>query len=456
MKIVIINKSDSTGGAAVVSRRLMEALREEGVDARMLVAEKLSDSPYIHTIASPLRLKWAFLADRLRIAFANGFRRSTLFKLDAAAAGIDPMRNPLVKEADAIFINWINQGVLSLRGLKQLLRSGKKIIWTMHDQWNFTGLCHHTDGCEGFSIYEPGGGRCGFCPMLGRHGGKNDLSRRINDAKSDLYAAGNIRFVAVSNWLAERARESRLLRNADIYVIPNPFPMPEQALSQGENSRFDKKEGVSEGWQEGKATEPTLNLIFGAARLDDEVKDFPMLIEVLRQLKLLSPQLSARTRLILFGAIKDATLLAKIPIEYDYKGTLTDRSEINALYAGADIVLSTSKWETLPGTLIEGQAQGAWPIAFDAGGQRDIIDDGLTGSLIPPADPAAMAAAISAFAHRHLRSEAPTTGSDSSPSVSPSPSRSELRELLRSSVAEKFSARAVARAYLALLISSPS
>ena len=44
-KILIINKSDSTGGAAVVSRRLMEALRAEGADARMLVVEKLTDSP---------------------------------------------------------------------------------------------------------------------------------------------------------------------------------------------------------------------------------------------------------------------------------------------------------------------------------------------------------------------------------------------------------------------------
>ena len=37
MKVVIVNKSDSTGGAAVVSYRLMEALCDAGVDARMHV-----------------------------------------------------------------------------------------------------------------------------------------------------------------------------------------------------------------------------------------------------------------------------------------------------------------------------------------------------------------------------------------------------------------------------------
>lgn len=50
MKIVIVNKSDSTGGAAVVSFRLMMALRSIGADARMLVAEKLTDSPYVEVI----------------------------------------------------------------------------------------------------------------------------------------------------------------------------------------------------------------------------------------------------------------------------------------------------------------------------------------------------------------------------------------------------------------------
>ncbi|MDE6866199.1 MAG: hypothetical protein K2J23_02250, partial [Muribaculaceae bacterium] len=52
MKIAIINKSDSTGGAAVVSLRLMEALRRAGADARMVVMEKRTDSPYVSLAAT--------------------------------------------------------------------------------------------------------------------------------------------------------------------------------------------------------------------------------------------------------------------------------------------------------------------------------------------------------------------------------------------------------------------
>lgn len=57
MKIVIVNKSDRTGGAAVVSFRLMEALRGIGVDARMLVVEKLTDSNYVELAGSSISIK---------------------------------------------------------------------------------------------------------------------------------------------------------------------------------------------------------------------------------------------------------------------------------------------------------------------------------------------------------------------------------------------------------------
>ena len=67
-KILIINKSDSTGGAAVVSRRLMEALRAEGADARMLVVEKLTDSPFVEVAAPPEKEMIPFLAERLKIS----------------------------------------------------------------------------------------------------------------------------------------------------------------------------------------------------------------------------------------------------------------------------------------------------------------------------------------------------------------------------------------------------
>lgn len=459
MNVVIINKSDSTGGAAIVSRRLMEALRAEGCDARMLVAEKLTDSPYISTLAPRWRLKTAFFADRLRIAFANGFNRSTLFKLDAAAAGINLSDHPWIKEADAIIINWINQGVLSLRGIEKLLRlpapgktpgKKKKILWVMHDMWNFTGLCHHADRCEGYSIYEPGHGHCGFCPMLGHRNSRHDLSYKINQEKEKLYADGRIHFIAVSNWLAERARESRLLKDAPLSVIPNAFPMP--AAEAADRLVPDPSE--------------ELLLIFGAARLDDPIKDFPMLINVLKELQRLDPQLASHSKITLFGDIKDRSLLSQIPIPFDYHGIIRDSAKIADLYRKSHIVISTSRWETLPGTLIEGQAYGCWPIAFPAGGQPDIITHTQTGWLATPSDNSTSSYPIVHTSQRESRSASEYPGHKSHNRTKLAQGMamgiiesariieergSQLRQILRDTVESKFSAPAVARSYLTLL-----
>ena len=40
MKVIIVNTSEKTGGAAVASRRLMDALNNNGVKAMMLVRDK--------------------------------------------------------------------------------------------------------------------------------------------------------------------------------------------------------------------------------------------------------------------------------------------------------------------------------------------------------------------------------------------------------------------------------
>ncbi|MDE6400005.1 MAG: glycosyltransferase, partial [Muribaculaceae bacterium] len=258
MRIVIVNKSDSTGGAAVVSRRLMEALREAGADARMLVVEKLTDSPYVELAASKRKAMVPFLMERLKIFFHLRFSRRNLFKVDTASDGLPLWRHPLVKEADAILLNWVNQGMLSLKGVGRLLRLGKPVVWTMHDMWCMTGICHHADACEG---YERVGHICGGCPFLSRVSGSGDgsgdISHKVAMRKKELYGmTERMRFVAVSNWLAGRARRSVLLARQEVEVIPNAFHI---FGSEG-RARHPKREG------------DRIRILFGAARLDDPIK----------------------------------------------------------------------------------------------------------------------------------------------------------------------------------------
>lgn len=370
MKVALVCKSDSTGGAAVVTFRLMNAMRAKGIDARMIVAEKLTDSPYVICAATPKRAMIPFVAERLDIFIKNGFNRSTLFQIDNALCGLSMHKIPFVKEADIICLNWVNQGMLSLRGVGKLARMGKKIVWTMHDMWNMTGICHHAGDCRRFLAPD---GECGLCPLLGKKASLTDLSHRTLIRKQKLYKQYPISFVAVSNWLADAARKSTLMQSADIHVIPNAFP--------NEYLRAKSELRLLE------TADRKIRIIFGAARLDDPIKGLPILVRATQILKEKWPEVAENLEIVTFGGVKNPASLDGLAIKTINLGKVSPE-EIRGIYESGDIVVSTSTWETLPGTLIEGQAWGCIPVAFDHGGQSDIIDHQLTGYLAPWIDDA--------------------------------------------------------------------
>lgn len=413
MRIAILNKSDSTGGAAVVSRRLMEALRAEGHDARMLVVEKLSESPFVELAASHRKAMVPFLAERLRIFVANGFSRKTLFKIDTASDGLPLWRHPLVKEADAVLLNWVNQGMLSLKGIERILRLGKPVLWTMHDMWNMTGICHHAGECRRYRS------DCGECMLLGPRKGLHDLSRKVWERKSRLYGLPrNLHFVAVSTWLADKARESGLLSGRSVSVIPNAFRLPDSSPFRPHS------------------TDGKIRLLFGAARLDDPIKGLGKLKEALIALKDMNPELASRMELVTFGGVKYPESIEGFAITHRHLGMLHGEDAVKDAYSQGDILVSASEYETLPGTLVEAQAYGCIPVSFDRGGQRDIVDDGTTGFLVNHSEGAdglatAMmkAAAVLADKDRHVC----------------------FMKAMRASVEDKFSAGKVAESYVRLI-----
>ena len=361
MKIAIINKSDSTGGAAVVSFRLMEALRRAGADARMVVMEKRTDSPYVSLAATGAKSRIPFLKERLKIFVENGFNRDTLFKIDTGSDGLDLLKDPVVKDADVLLINWVNQGMLSLEGVRRLSEAGKKIIWTMHDMWCYTGVCHHSGECERYEH------TCYPCPLL-KKAMFPSLAERVQKKKKRVYGVSDIHFVAVSNWLADRAQRSSLFGGKRPTVIPNAFP-------------FDNQQYIPSKTRNKGGEDKEFRILFGAARLDDSVKGLPILIEATRILAERWSGQASKMRLVTFGDAKNPEALDGIAIAHTHLGRISGKENLRKVYEESDAVVSTSLYETLPGTLVEGQAYGCVPVAFLRGGQGDIIDHRQTGYL---------------------------------------------------------------------------
>lgn len=77
---------------------------------------------------------------------------------------------------------------------------------------------------------------------------------------------------------------------------------------------------------------------------------------------------------------------------------LGECDDIRGLLAAGDISLLVSHQEGFPVSILEGMAAGLPVIATRVGGSAESIDEGVTGLLVPPGDPTALAEAILALA----------------------------------------------------------
>ena len=75
--------------------------------------------------------------------------------------------------------------------------------------------------------------------------------------------------------------------------------------------------------------------------------------------------------------------------------------DVRPMLAEADLYVSTSLAEGLPGSIREAQAAGIPAVATDAGGTREAVLDGVTGILVPLRDAKALADAIERLATDH-------------------------------------------------------
>ena len=160
MKILIVNTSNRGGGAAIAAVRLKTALLNLGEKPRMLVATKEGNDFTTFGLKSAWRYKLCWAFERLGIFLRQGLSKAHLWDIDPATHGVDITALPEFKEADIIHLHWVNQGFLSFKILNKVLHSSKPVVWTMHDAWTFTGLCHSPLECTAFRR------ECGNCMLL--------------------------------------------------------------------------------------------------------------------------------------------------------------------------------------------------------------------------------------------------------------------------------------------------
>jgi glycosyltransferase involved in cell wall biosynthesis len=340
MRIWHLTKTLS-GGAGQYALRLSNALRAQGMESSVLVAEgPVSDgAAELRRVDSPIR----------RFA-ARGFRslshRISLGPFHSVC-GPERYESPhTIQAGDIVHLHGMT-GWIGVSGLRNLIPRGAKVFWTAHDVWMLTGGCVVYQGCDQFH------NDCSKCPIL-RAPWKR-LAQRELRVKQAFINAYQVRPIANSQWMASRIRESRLFNQVDsIPIIP---PIVDVAYLA---------EDIPDLRRELAIAEDRKVISLGARSLDDKFKGITEFLAQLSQ----TAELAGQLTVLLFGPGK-----IEIPANLDVRllGNIIDPRQLAKVYRTSDVYVSSSYMETFGMTLVEAQACGTPVVAFDVGGVRDAM-----------------------------------------------------------------------------------
>jgi len=379
MKVVHISTSDIDGGAAIAAYRLHLALLERGIDSKMLVMDEKGDGLNIDIAKKGRIEKYVFsnirkLKEKKVLDKYKNRRNPILFS--TGKYGVDISDHPYVKEADVLHLHWINRGYISLESLKKLGKLNKKIIWTLHDMWVFTGGCHYSNGCNRYQE------QCGNCPILETNK-EYDITRKTFKRKEKIFKKLSMTIITCSTWLWKCAKGSSLLRDKEIFVLPNVL----------DEKVFKKKKN-------GFARE-VLNLdknkkyiCFGAVNsTTNPRKGWKYLKEAISLLSIQNPRMKNEVELLVFGASHSEDI-EELPFKTRFVGKVSDEYTLALIYNAADAFVAPSLEENLPNTVLESLHCGTPVVAFNIGGMPDMIEHYKNGYLAKYRDVESLAKGI--------------------------------------------------------------
>ncbi|MBE0434443.1 MAG: glycosyltransferase family 4 protein [Methylomicrobium sp.] len=354
MKVTHLNCSDISGGAARAAYRIHHALRQQGIDSHMCVANAQAGD---WTVTGP-QSKWSKALSKLRPllgalcskSLSSG--NSTFNSL--AILPSNRSKNLNASDSDVIHLHWVNDEMMSIADIARL---NKPIVWTLHDMWAFSGAEHypeHQRWQAGYTKENRPDSERGL-----------DVNRWVWQRKRKHWQRP-FHIVTPSHWLADCVRKSVLMGDWPLTVIPN-------AIDTQKWSPVDK----ALARQLLHLPEDVPLLLFGAiGGVSDFRKGFDLLQASLLHLQGLMPDLE----LLVLGQ-----LAPKKPQGFGfpmhYTGHLHDDVSLRLFYSAADAIVVPSRQDNLPNAGVESLACGTPVIAFDTCGLPDIVRHKHSGYL---------------------------------------------------------------------------
>lgn len=346
MKVLVVNAYFSRGGAARAAQRLALALSATGVDVHYV-----SIFPELMNWRS--RVGYLVRAFLDRIPGCISARKRVMFS-QGRLTNHSVVKRLSESDADIIHFHWMQGGALSF---DDMLAVRKPVFISLHDMWLFTGGCHYDEECGRYLEC------CGNCPVINSSRDhdvsySNLLSKRRSVMRHGL---SHVSVVGLSRWLASAAKASSLLQGAKVHNLPNPIDAsvfsPRSSDSLRDRLKIPRSNKI---------------ILFGAMQSDDVRKGGSFLKSAISKIK------TQGVSLVVFGGGGEGF---NIFDDVHIIGHVGSDEALADLYRIADVMVVPSLQENLSNAIMESMACGTPVVAFNVGGNGDMIDHCDNGYL---------------------------------------------------------------------------
>lgn len=351
------------GGAGTGSVRRVEALRSAGIDARLVSLISESKQRHIGRIIPALDgvdtrdkgVAWKCITsnNRRKITDQRFYSGHDFFSVTDSLLTFNQLK-PLIDDADIIHLHWV-VGMIDYHGMYEGLK-GKPVVWTTADMNPFTGGCHYSEGCDGFMR------DCSNCPMVDS---SSNVPHETWKIKKAAYKNLDFTLICPSEYIADLARQSSLVAEKSIVVIPNAYPIErlQPAGRAAARARFSLPANKR-------------LVLFGADSLTNPRKGGDLLLRLAREL-------STRPKCEDIEFMCIGTGNVDLPGKVHHLGELS-QTEICQAYSAADVYVSLSREDVGPMTVVESLLCGTPVVGFSVGLLPEVIIPRITGIAVAP------------------------------------------------------------------------
>ncbi|MBR1623296.1 MAG: glycosyltransferase [Pseudobutyrivibrio sp.] len=340
MKILMINSVCGIRSTGRICTDLALKLEAQGHTVKIAYGREHVPAEF-ERFAVPIGSKWDVDMHFLKARLLDGMG------LGSKSATKDFIEWVKTYDPDVIHLHNIHGYYINISILFNYLKTcGKKIIWTLHDCWSFTGHCMYFN-YENCSKWQTG---CGNCPQNGVYPKRlgPDRSDYNYKVKQDLFTGiPNFYIITPSQWLKDLAAQS-YLKDYPIEVINNGV---DTQVFKPTDSDILKRLGI-----------PDKKVILGVAAVWDRRKGMSDFIK-------LKELLDDSYRIVLVG-------LSKKQVDELPEGIIgierTDSvKELVELYSAAYVFVNATYEDNYPTTNLEAIACDTPVITYDTGGSPE-------------------------------------------------------------------------------------